>query len=80
MPCEHGKDKFLATCPICQKKIFLHNILEFESSLLNSNQYPVPVTMLHGKKPVRHALTLYIDKDLRVRGTQVSNLIKVTRT
>ncbi|MHA1682114.1 MAG: hypothetical protein ACTSUE_14340 [Promethearchaeota archaeon] len=79
MTCEHQKTKLLTTCPVCNKKIFLHHILEFQSSLLDAGQYPVPLTMLHGTKPERHALTLFIDQDFRVRGRQVSNFVKVTR-
>ncbi|MBD3188876.1 hypothetical protein GF325_18755 [Candidatus Bathyarchaeota archaeon] len=75
--CKHSK--FLTTCPVCNKKIFLHHILEFQGSLLDSGQYPVPLTMLHGLKPNRHALTLYLDKNFCVRGQTVSELVKVTR-
>ncbi|MFX0102829.1 MAG: hypothetical protein ACFFCS_24890 [Candidatus Hodarchaeota archaeon] len=79
MKCNHGSSKMIAQCPVCQKRIFLHNVLEFKSSVTSSTQFPVPLTMLHGQLPDRHALTLFLDKDMRVRGTQVSELVMVKR-
>ncbi|MEX2681418.1 MAG: hypothetical protein Q6373_007445 [Candidatus Sigynarchaeota archaeon] len=39
----------------------------------------ITLTLLHGTKPNRHALTLFIDNNMKVRGTQVSSAVIVSR-
>ena len=78
---EHGKNRVVATCPACQKKVYLHHVLEARS-LLGTGAASNPltsITMIHGAKPGRHALTLYVDKNMAVRGTEVSRVVIVTR-
>lgn len=78
---ERCKARLLATCPACQKKIFLHQVLQLESEKLKeqSTGSMITLTMLHGTKPNRHALTLFIDNNMKVRGTQVSSAVIVSR-
>lgn len=78
----HGKDRVVATCPACQKKVFLHHVLEATSQIdpaPGSNPL-LAITMIHGTKPGRHALTLYVDRNLAVRGTEVSRAVIVSRS
>nr|MDO8112800.1 hypothetical protein [Candidatus Sigynarchaeota archaeon] len=80
MSCNHDGNRLLAICPACDKKIFLHNLLQLEASkLTQTNGSMVCVTLLHGEKPNRHALTLFIDANMKVRSTQVSTAIIVSR-
>ncbi|HME51452.1 MAG TPA: hypothetical protein VKM55_04500 [Candidatus Lokiarchaeia archaeon] len=80
MSCEHDKNRLLAVCPACDKKIFLHNILQIEASKLHDTTGALTcLTFLHGEKPNRHALTLFLDANLKVRGTQVSDAVIVNR-
>ncbi len=78
---EHGKTRLLTTCPACQKKIFLNQILQLESEKLRERSAGsmITLTMLHGTKPNRHALTLFLDSNMKVRGTQVSSAVIVSR-
>jgi hypothetical protein len=78
---DHGKARLLATCPACQKKVFLHQVLQIESEKLQERSAGsmITLTMLHGTKPNRHALTLFIDNNMKVRGTQVSSAVIVSR-
>ena len=78
---EHGNARILATCPACQKKVFLNQVLQLESEKLKEQSAGsmITLTMLHGTKPNRHALTLFLDNNMRVRGTQVSNAVIVSR-
>ncbi len=83
MDCDHdrGKARLLTTCPACHRKIFLNQILQLESEKLKE-QSPgsmITLTMLHGTKPNRHALTLFIDNNMKIRGTQVSSAVIVSR-
>ncbi|NMC05503.1 MAG: hypothetical protein GYA24_09835, partial [Candidatus Lokiarchaeota archaeon] len=50
---ERCKARLLATCPACQKKIFLHQVLQLESEKLKeqSTGSMITLTMLHGTKP-----------------------------
>ncbi len=77
MSCNH--DKLMAVCPCCNKKIYLHHVLQAKSQMESSSNPLMSVTMLHGTKEQRHALTMFIDRDFRVRGTQVSNAVIVMR-
>ena len=82
MECNHerGKTKHhFVTCPVCNKKIELYNILELKSRIENAANYPVPVSLMHGMKPNRHVLTLYIDKQFKIRGREVSEMVLVSR-
>ncbi len=78
---DHGDARLLATCPACQKKIFLNQILQLETEKLKEQSAGsmITLTMLHGKKPNRHALTLFLDNNMKVRGTQVSSAVIVSR-
>ena len=61
-------------CPICNKKIQFG--VEF-GFLENAKRYPYPHMILHGN-PL-HALIVYIDADLRIRGIETAQSIEIQK-
>ena len=69
-------DRLAAICPACKQRIYLHNLLEAQARISACENPIFSVTMLHGAQGEdRHALTLFIDRNMKVRDAQVSNLL-----
>jgi hypothetical protein len=68
------KIKFYHKCPICQKKI---DIQVEKNRLDNVSKYPFPHIVIHGH-PI-HAIIVYVDKNLQIRGWEQAESIQFSR-
>jgi hypothetical protein len=58
-------------CPVCNKK---ENVEIDAKSVQESIRNPVPIVFTHGAP--EHAITVFVDKEYRVRATSVSNIVQ----
>ena len=68
-------DRLAAICPACKQRIYLHSLLEAQARMSACENPIFSVTMLHESQGERHALTIFLDRNMKVRDTQVSNLL-----
>lgn len=72
--------KLMAICPVCGMLIFGRDIDLSHLDPANINHWPVSYTHCHSHKEVpMHALTLYLDSNFSVRGSEVSNYVKIQK-
>ena len=83
--------KLLCTCPICQKRIFGNTLGIDKLDISTIRQFPFAYTYVHSceinSKPEqinnlevvekRHAVTLFFDANLTVRGIEQSPWVKI---
>ncbi len=61
----------LISCPVCNEGVMIS--VEDVSSIRDAKRYPVSLTNVHGDP--KHAITLFIDQDMRVRAVEPSDII-----
>jgi len=73
-PITHPKpDKILTICPLCEKKICANDIIIEEIELSKIKTFPFNYIYIHSyKKYPPHALLIYFDAHLNVRGRKVA--------
>lgn len=75
---ENGKEKPIAECQLCKRKIYLSE-LELDNIDISSIQtFPFSYIHVHssnGNQP--HALLMYLDRELKVRGRKPSDFLKI---
>lgn len=83
--------KLLCTCPICQKRIYGNTLGIEKLDMTNINKFPFAYTYVHACESnsnpnqgmeleiaaERHAVTLFFDANLTVRGIEQSPCVKI---
>ncbi len=72
--------KLLCQCPVCKEKIFGGHLGLNDINVDQIKAFPFSYTYCHGDKNQRnlHAITLYLDAQLKVRGVEASELLKIS--
>ncbi|MFW9844510.1 MAG: hypothetical protein ACFFEV_08035, partial [Candidatus Thorarchaeota archaeon] len=58
-------------CPVCKKK---ESFDVDPEAIQSSTRNPVPIVITHGTP--EHAITIFVDKDYRVRATSVADIVQ----
>lgn len=70
--------KLLCQCPICQKKIYGGTLDLNNIDVSKIKHFPFSYTYIHSEpNALKHAITLYFDANLTLRGVEESNLMKM---
>ena len=72
-------NKLLGSCPICQQKIYGGTLGLNEIEIDKIESFPFGYTYVHRHNETHnpHAITLFFDSDLRVRGIDASTIFRM---
>jgi hypothetical protein len=72
-------NKMLCNCPICQQKIYggMLGLNELDIKQIQSFPFGYTYVHKHQKEDKPHAITIFFDADLKVRGVDASLMCKM---
>lgn len=65
---------FLVKCPVCSEHVVVP--IEDKNKILSAPNFPVSITHVHND----HAFTIFVDRELRIRAVEASDLITQLET
>lgn len=72
--------KLLTICPVCEKRIYGKDIDILKIDKSKISHWPLRYVHCYVNKNIPlHTLTIFLDADLSVRGSEVSSFIKIEK-